>query len=87
MSGSQWGGATAENEAHANIWVFSEFGGIVCDYQIAVVCEFDLLQYVFYLKCQVIELLPVCMRMMWIFGNTRGTENVCEVFQRWGLVL
>jgi len=36
----------------------------VCGYQIAVVCEFNLLQYVFHLKCQVIELLPLCRSIM-----------------------
>ena len=59
VSGSQWGWAAAENEAHAINWAFSRFGDIVCGYQIAVMCEYNLLQYVFYLKFQVVVLLPV----------------------------
>jgi len=61
VSDSRWGGATAEHEAHG---LLVNLGGIVCGYQIVVVCEFNLLQYVFYLKCQVAELIPVCRSMM-----------------------
>jgi len=38
--GSQWGGATAENEAI--VWAFSQSGGTVCGYQDAMVCRYNL---------------------------------------------
>jgi len=40
MYGSQWGGATAENEAI--VWAFSQSGGTICGYQDAMVCRYSL---------------------------------------------
>jgi len=55
---SQWGGATAEKETI--VWAFSQSGGTVCGYQVAMVCKYNM----FYLECQVVELLLVCRNSM-----------------------
>ena len=83
VSGSQLGWAIAENEVHAIIWALSQIGRIVCGYQFAEVCEYNLLQYVFYLKCQIVALVsvftlstPEVLRMWWLI-----TSHVCESCQ------